>query len=116
MLENTIEIPGERLYEEVSKLKAEGFRLVAVSCESVLDKLELIYNFDLNYKMKNLRILVEPSIRIKSISSIYPSGFLIENEFQDLFGIEFEGLTIDYRGRLYLSEKGPTTPMLQKEE
>ena len=59
-------------------------------------------------------MIVEPESHVKSISSIYPSAFLIENEYQDLYGFTFDELTIDYKGRLYLAKDAPKTPMLEK--
>lgn len=112
MLKDVFIVTMDNLEEEVLKLKGEGYRLAAVSCEREGEGLEITYNFDLGYKMKHLRISLEKHERVKSISNIYPSAFLIENEFQDLYGFSFDGLTIDYRGRLYLAENAPKNPLL----
>jgi ech hydrogenase subunit D len=61
--------------------------------------------------MRNLKVMVEKDDNVKSISTIYPGAFLIENEVQDLFGLTFEGLTIDYKKKLFMVPGGPEKPM-----
>lgn len=111
MLFNLEQIENNALLAKVKNLKNMGFRLAAVTCESEKDIFELTYHFDLNYEMINLRIHVTKEDDLLSISEVYPSAFLIENEFQDLYGLTFKNLTIDYQGRLYLTEDGPEAPM-----
>lgn len=114
MVPNIVNIEKDKIQEEVNNLKLYGYRFAALTCDKEGENLELTYHFDLNYDMKNLRFTVEPKASIKSISSIFPSALLIENEYQDLYGLTFEGLIIDYKGRLYLAENAPETPMLNK--
>lgn len=105
------------LLQEVSMLKTLGYRLSAVSCEKEGENFELLYHFDNDYNMKNLKYVYDDNKPLISISGIYPSAFLIENEYQDLYGFTFEGLTIDYKGNLYLTPEGPKTPLSgQKDE
>lgn len=112
MLPGLVVIEKKDLLDEVKKIKEKGYRLAAVSCEREGEAYEITYNFDLNYELLNLRIMVEVKDTIKSISHIYPAAFLIENEFQDLYGFKFEDLTIDYNGHLYLAKDAPEAPML----
>lgn len=102
------------LLNSVQALKAEGYRLAAITCEHDNDNFELTYHFDLEYIMKNLRVVVTKEDDLTSISQIYPAAFLIENEFQDLYGLTFKNLTIDYKGHLYLADDAPVTPMLKQ--
>ena len=106
----------QNIIEEIKKTKSEGYRFAAMTCDHVGDKLELTYHFDLNYEMKNIRLVVNMNESIESISSIYGPAFLIENEFQDLYGVVFNGLIIDYKGNLYLSKDAPKAPMLKGEK
>ena len=116
MLDNLVEIENDKIFDEAGILKVNGYRFVAASCEQVGELYEITYHFDLNYEMKHLRIFAEPFGTIKSISSIYPAAFLIENEYQDLYGFQFTDLTIDYKGNLYLSEKAKKTPWVDKKQ
>lgn len=111
---NVTEINKDDIQKEANNMKLHGYRFVTLNCAKEGENYEFLYHFDLNYKLKNLKMIVEPESHVKSISSIYPSAFLIENEYQDLYGFTFDELTIDYKGRLYLAEDAPKTPMLQK--
>lgn len=103
----------EKIYlrDEVSKLKNEGYRFAAMTCEQEGETYEFTYHFDMDFNMKHLRVNTASEDIIPSISSIYPAAFLIENEVQDLYGFKFEGLLIDYKGRLLLAEGAPKAPM-----
>jgi NADH:ubiquinone oxidoreductase subunit C len=116
MLDNIILIEKDHIPLESSLLKALGYRFAAMTCEKDGEEYELIYHFDKDYSLRNLKVIVTGSEPIPSISGIYPSAFLIENEYQDLFGFTYEGLTIDYKGNLYLTPDGPKTPMAEKTE
>ena len=123
MLDNLVEIEKDKIFDEVGILKVNGYRFVAASCEQVAstservgELFEISYHFDLNYEMRHLRIFTEAFGEIKSISSIYPAAFLIENEYQDLYGFEFTGLIIDYKGNLYLSKKAKKTPWVDNKQ
>ena len=111
MLMDLLNIEKENLLTEVSRFKEGGYRLAAVTCQKEGENYEVTYHFDLEYNLKNLRIVLKQKDFVKSISNIYPPAFLIENEFQDLYGFVFEGLTIDYKGNLYLAPDAPKTPM-----
>lgn len=116
MLSDSTVIDKKDLKREVSMLKTLGYRFASMTCEKEGEGYELIYHFDKDYNMKNLYLHVDGTGNIESISSIYPSAFLIENEYQDLFGLVFENLSIDYKGRLYLTGEGPETPMAVKKD
>lgn len=117
MLNDSTAIEKGLMLQEISLLKTLGYRFIAMSCEKEGSDYELIYHFDKNYNIKNLKLTVNCEDPIPSISGIYAPAFLIENEYQDLYGFTFEGLTIDYKGNLYLTPEGPKTPLAgQKNE
>lgn len=111
MLTNIIKAKKDQIVDEVKKLHNQGYRFIALTCEKEGDDYEFVYHFDLNYEITNLKILVKPGSTVKSISSVYLASFLIENEIQDLYGLTFEGLSINYGGNLLLLPDGPKTPM-----
>lgn len=112
MLQNLNVIDKADIVEESRKLKKKGYRLASITCEKLGEGLEITYHFDLNYVMTNVRIMTEKEDTIDSISPVYTSAFLAENEIQDLYALTFRGLVIDYKGRLYLAEDAPKAPML----
>ena len=114
MLADLVVIEKEHILEECNNMKMYGYRFVALTCEKEGDDYELTYHFDLNYAMKHLRIVVSLTDKITSISKIFPSAFLVENEYQDLYGFEFTELTVNYKGNLYLTPSAPTAPLVDK--
>lgn len=114
MLNDLKIIEKNKVLEEVNNLKLYGYRFVSLTCETENNMYELTYHFDLNYNMKHLRIVAAAEDTIDSISKIYASAFLIENEYQDLYGFTFTELSIDYKGRLYLTATSVQKPLLSK--
>lgn len=111
MLNEIKVVDSNTILEEVNNMKLHGYRFAAMTCEKEGESYELTYHFDLNYDLKNLRIVINAGDTVKSVSAVFPAALLIENEYQDLYGFKFEGLLVDYRGRLYLAEKSPEVPM-----
>ena len=114
MLDNLKVLEKENIEDEADLLKYHGYRFAAMTCDSEGDDFELTYHFDKDYALAHLRIVVKPFDKIKSISKIYPSAFLIENEYQDLYGFEFENLIVDYKGNLYLTKSAEKAPWVDK--
>lgn len=109
-------VDKDKIVETAEGMKKEGYRLAAITGEKEGDVLELVYHFDLNYQIKNIKVNLAEGDEVESISHVYPGAFLIENEIQDLYGIKFNNLTIDYKGRLYMTSKSPVAPMSGKKE
>ena len=63
------------------------------------EEFEVVYTFDKgDLKLDNVRLLIKKGEKIPSITGMFPSAFLIENETEDCFGIGFTGLGIDAGG------------------
>jgi NADH:ubiquinone oxidoreductase 27 kD subunit len=116
MLADLSVIEIDRLFDETKRLKDSGYRFAAMTCEHEGEEYEITYHFDMDLIMKHLRVMIKPGSPVPSISPIFPASFLMENEIQDLYGFEFEGLIIDYRGKMFLAPDGPKTPMLEKDK
>jgi ech hydrogenase subunit D len=62
----------------------------------------LDYTFESDAGFQNYRVLLSvDSPRVPSITPAYWCAFLYENEIHDLFGIEIDGLAVDFKGNLY---------------
>jgi ech hydrogenase subunit D len=95
-------IPVETLIDRVGKFRQQGSRLVQIGATRLPERVELIYSFELNNHLINLRLhLPTEDPHLPSISSIYGCAILYENELHDLFGIKVKGLTVDFQGNLY---------------
>jgi ech hydrogenase subunit D len=105
MIENQelILLDEEGLLSKVYNFAAEGYRIVQIHCTRLDDGFEMNYSFDKDYKFINLRMVIEKDREISSISGIYWSAFLYENEIADLFGVKIKNMVIDYKGSFYQS-------------
>lgn len=112
MIENQIEITLESLVGEVSKMKSDGQRFVTYSCTDIGEgKVDIIYHFDKDEVLTNLRLTADMDKPIPSVSGVYFAALLIENELQDQFGLSFEGLVLDFGRKLYLDDEITIIPM-----
>jgi ech hydrogenase subunit D len=97
----SVEITADKLVAEVTRLKNEGWRLVTFSSVEIdADNMQILYHFDKDLKLTNLRLTLKKGGSVPSISGVLFGAFLIENEIRDQFGVTFEGLVVDYQGRL----------------
>jgi len=110
-LDDCAPVTPDHLLEQVAACKPMGYRFVTMSCVDVGGAFDIIYHFDKDYTLRNLRMRIEDGQSIPSISSVYFAAALVENEIKDLFGLSFTGLALDYEGRFILSEGAPTAPM-----
>lgn len=95
-------ITPDLLLEKVTALKNDGYRLVQIGATRLPEHIELTYSFDSSTRLRNLRLqLPAVAARVPSISSCYWCAFLYENEIHDLFGVEVDGLAVDFHGTLY---------------
>lgn len=105
------DITLDNLLDEAKKYHDGGYRLVTTTCVDLDDKFDIIYHFDKNLKLENLRLTIDKGTALPSISSIYFCAVLPENEMQDMFGIKVDGLAVDYGGKLLLGDDSPLSPM-----
>jgi len=103
MSQETIEnITVETLLDKSKAMREQGRRLVQISATRLADTVELTYSFDLDSRLANLRLsLPADKPQLPSISSIFLCAVLYENEIHDLFGVQVDGLAIDFKGNFY---------------
>ncbi len=99
-------ITPDQLVGACARMKAEGFRFVTMTCTAMDENsFELLYHFDKNLELSTLRLTTSKDSPVHSITAVYFAAFLVENEIQDLFGLRFPGLALDYNRTLYLDEE-----------
>lgn len=108
--DNTPELSPDRIITQTRMLKDEGFRFVTMSSTDLGDSICVLYHLDKDLQLVNLKVEVPKGARIPSICSVYASAVLIENEIKEHFGVEFDGLSLDFQGMLYLDEEVQKTP------
>lgn len=90
------------LMQQVVQMHEDGYRFLTITVDELdSNTLEIIYHFDKDLRLRNLRLIAPKDEKIPSISPIYAAAFLAENEAEDLFKVHFEGLKIDYKSTLY---------------
>jgi ech hydrogenase subunit D len=108
--DNTPELSPDRIITQTRMLKDEGFRFITMSSTDLGDSICVLYHLDKDLQLVNLKVEVPKGTRIPSICSVYASAVLIENEIKEHFGVEFDGLSLDFQGMLYLDEEVQKTP------
>ena len=111
MLHDVTCVSREALIGEVAKIKVQGYRFVTLSCvERNEENFDIFYHFDKNLRLKHFKLSIARGVPVPSITPVYLAAFLVENEIQDLFGITFDGLVVDYERTLYLEPEIKATP------
>jgi len=110
MLNNELPVTRDTLLNEVAARRHQGYRFVTVTCVDLGDRFDIVYHFDKDYVLHNLRLSLGRTEELPSISPIFFAAVLVENELKDLFGIPVTDLAIDYGGRFLLSEGSPVAP------
>jgi ech hydrogenase subunit D len=106
-----IAIDIDTVVGETAKMKAQGYRFVTMSCVELDERrLEILYHFDKDLQLKHLRLTTPKDTPVPSVSAVYLASFLVENEIQDLFGVRFQGLAVNYERTLYLEEEIKAPP------
>ena len=108
--DNTPQLLPDMIISQSRILKDEGFRFVTMSSTDLGDSICVLYHLDKDLQLVNLKVNVPKGTKIPSICSVYASAVLIENEIKEHFGVEFDGLSIDFQGMLYLDEEVQKTP------
>lgn len=109
-----IAVTRDNLVSEVMNMKNEGCRFVTMSTALTgEDTVDVLYHFDKDFEITHLRLADHPlSEPMPSISGVYFCALLAENELQDLFGMKFAGLVLDFKRTLYLDEEITTVPLV----
>ena len=104
-LDKVQKIDLQELLQVTEEAKSQGKRFVTINCVDLGEELDLLYHFDKDLVVYSYRLTVNKGVEVPSISNIYISGLLIENELQDMYGLKFEGLVLDYHQKLLTVEE-----------
>ena len=81
-------------------------RFVQVLCINGEAGIDLVYSYQgaaaEGYPVRNYRVHeVKPETHVPSVTKYYLSAFPFENEAHDLFGVQIDGIAIDFHGNFY---------------
>ena len=102
------------LLDVCGRYKAEGYRLAQIHpALKPDDTLTLFYTFVKGNECVNLYIegIVKDKTVVPSVTPLFISAFVFENEAHDLFGVKIEGNILDFQGRFYRFGEGVEAPM-----
>ena len=102
-----IPVIASELLGKVQDLKGSGYRLGQICASRVKGEFQILYSFDKNYQLLNLKMAANQNEEQPSITGVYWSAFIYENEIKDLFGFNFKNLVLDYGGH-FIKTSMPT--------
>ena len=110
---NTIEeISMDKFMQEVIRFKMEGWHVIQICAVRVEGGYELSYSFGRDYDMRTLRLKVAEDETVPSITQVFHTAYLQENEAAELFGVKIENIDLDFKGKLYRISR--ETPFKEK--
>jgi NADPH-dependent glutamate synthase beta subunit-like oxidoreductase/ActR/RegA family two-component response regulator len=112
-LENERTVSKSELITEIQKMLALNYRFGTASCLDLGDRFEVIYHFEQGVDLANIRVHIGKNDSLPSISHIYLSASLIENEMKELFGINIVGSIIDFKGGMLHGQESPKATMFR---
>lgn len=85
---------------------AQHSRFVQVLCINTEAGIDLVYSYQgslaSGYPVRNYRVCgIAPETHVPSVTKYYLSAFPFENEAHDLFGVQVDGIAIDFHGNFY---------------
>lgn len=95
----------EELHGLIASLKERDFTFVQICASTVEGGCDLLYALRDPERtepgMDGWIVNVPQGEHVPSITDLYPAAFVFENETHDLFGIDFDDISIDYHGHFY---------------
>ena len=99
----TIELAD--LTSRVADFKERGYGFVQLCATTLEASCELLYTFSdperTDPGLTGIIVEVPDGTHVPSITEWYPAAFVFENETHDLFGIDVEGINLDFEGEFY---------------
>lgn len=108
------EVNHDNVLSSVGMKRQQGYRFITMTCFNAGEGYDILYHLEKDYVLSTLRLHLEEGQSLPSITGIYFAAVLIENEIQDMFGITVDGVAIDFKGRMLLSENAPKMPLNKK--
>ncbi len=106
-------LTASELIPKIYELSTANARFITITCLDLGREFEVIYHFEQDSSVVNIKVRVGKEGSLPSITSIYPCAFLAENEIKDMFGLKFVGLTPDFNSRLLRTADAVQTTLLK---
>jgi len=107
-----IDVTLDNIVGEVMNMKNDGQRLVSFSTYNAGEgKIGILYHFDKALENTHLRLVADMDKPIPSVSGVYFSALLVENEIRDQWDVKFDGLVLDFNRTLLLDPEVTKVPL-----
>ncbi|GEM_PF-925520 len=98
--------------ERTREMIEAGGRLIAIVARENDDgTMEMIYAFDREQRMEDIRFLILPEWEIDSVADLYKGALTLEREVVDLFGLHIKGVP---PGIFLVEGKSPVAPLRKR--
>lgn len=95
-------VTASEIVERAQQYCQNGYRLIQIHCTKTAEEMFIIYTFEkIDLTCESIKMNVETGVTIPSISGIFFSAFLYENEIHDLYGVNFSDMAVDFKGTFY---------------
>lgn len=109
-----IDLSADLLPLNAVKEKSSGARLVQICAVNTEEGYDLLYSFAHTYQFLTYKVPLKEEEEIVSISDIFPSASLYENEMRELYGVKVRHMKLNYKDKLYTIDA--VTPFKSKKE
>ena len=113
MIAPNTDVDKSNLFSVLEELKAQDARFLTITALDKEEALDVVYHFENDSKVVNLTLRTKKDEPIESITSVYGTAFLAENEIQDLFKVKVSGLNVDFGGKMLKIESAIETTLLK---
>ncbi|MCX8176597.1 MAG: FAD-dependent oxidoreductase, partial [Candidatus Bathyarchaeota archaeon] len=108
-----ISVDKADLIPKIYELATSKARFITVTCKDLGEFFEVIYHFEEDLKVINIRVKIGKNEVLPSITNVYPCAFLAENEIKDMFILNISGLNPDLGGKLLKTAEATQTTLLK---
>ena len=116
MIQNLTVITANQLLGEAQNMMYDNYRFITSTCVDLGNgSFDVIYHFDKDLEIKNFRLTIKKEEEVPSISKIFFSALLVENEMKELFGLNVTNILVDYGGHFLLSDDDLINPMAKQQ-
>lgn len=98
-------IEASCLLDEAKSLRSRGYRFSHAFADQVEDGFELVYSFDNEEHLINLKVTIKEDEEVHSITFIYWTAFSVELDMAREYGIGFKYVDSKYISEFYRTEK-----------
>ena len=106
MFESTV-ITIDEVVPTAKRMLHNGWRFITHTVVDLGEEgFDILFHYARECEEQNFRLSVPKGTVIPSMSGVYFAALLVENENRDLFGLEYDGLVLDFNRTLYLEESG----------